>query len=253
VGLHRTLRRYRALGAGATADYLRRRLNNRIISVINRVAPARRTCSCCGWHGARFHDFAGHGYGLSDYVCPRCGSHPRHRGLSLFIRDAIAELPMRARVLHLAPEPALAPAFATRRDLIYVSADLMMRSVAVRADATRMPFARGAFQMLLASHVLEHLQDDRGALAECARVLAPTGRALILIPMLDRWESRTTEEFGAPDPLLDDHWRIYGGDVVERIAAAGLDCRTVRFAEFTSAKQRAEYGIADDVIFVARR
>lgn len=253
MGLHRIARRYRSLGAGATADYLRRRLSNRLFAAVNRLGPVRRACPCCGWRGTRFLDFAGHGYGLSNYVCPRCGSHPRHRGLFLFLRQALGELGPRSAVLHLAPEPALSLLFKGRPDLLYVGADLAMRGVAVRADAARLPFGDATFAMVIASHVLEHLAEDRRALGEIARVTSLGGRALILVPTLSKWESQSTLEFGAPDPRLDGHWRTYGADLIGRIEAVGFGCLPARFSRLIGPAERRRYGIDEDVIFVARR
>ena len=253
MGLHRILRRYRRLGPGAAADFLRRRMVNRMLGVVNRIGPARRQCPCCGWRGARFLNFAGHGYGYVDYVCPRCGSHPRHRGLFLFLRDIVARLRPGDAVLHLAPEPAIANALRERTDLRYVTANLAMRSAAVRADVTAMPFRADAFSLLVVSHVLEHLPRDGPALADIARVTASGGHALILVPTWPNWQERPTREFGAPDPQWDDHWRIYGSDLPERIAAAGLLCTPVRFSSFVAVEQRAAYGMGEDTIFVARK
>jgi len=153
----------------------------------------------------------------------------------------------------LAPEPALVNIWAARRDVRYVSADLRMRSVMVRADATAMPFRDNAFSLLLASHVLEHLPCDAPALEEIARVAAPGGQVLILVPTLPKWDERATVEFGVPDPRLDDHWRIYGADVIERIAARGLMCKAISFSSFVSPEQRRAYRIEEDVIFAARK
>ena len=45
----------------------------------------------------------------------------------------------------------------------------------LRGDATRLPFADGSFDVVLTSEVLEHIQDDVGAIAEMVRVLRPGG------------------------------------------------------------------------------
>ncbi len=247
------MRRYRDLGPGAAADYMRRRMTNQVVRVVNRVAPARRTCPCCGWQGARFLDFAGHGYGLSRYVCPGCGSHPRHRGLYLFLEDQVAALKPRATILHLAPEPALASLFAQRHDLDYVTADLAMKSAAVRASLYAMPFRESAFSMIVCLHVLEHLKNDRAALQEIARMVSPGGLALVMVPTFPDWESRPTLEFGAPNPAIDNHWRVYGSDAPTRIEAAGLRCEPLRFSQVLDRERRESYGIDEDTIFLARK
>ena len=45
-----------------------------------------------------------------------------------------------------------------------------------------MPFADASFDFVLATDVIEHVDDDRRAAAEILRVLRPGGRALITVP-----------------------------------------------------------------------
>lgn len=47
------------------------------------------------------------------------------------------------------------------------------------------PYPANTFDLILSHEVLEHVQDDRAALAEMARVLRPGGRAVIFTP--NRW------------------------------------------------------------------
>jgi len=61
------------------------------------------------------------------------------------------------------------------------------------------PIADGSQDFVIASHVLEHLAEPIGFIAELHRVLRPGGIALILLP--DR--QRTEDRFRAPTPL--DH------------------------------------------------
>jgi SAM-dependent methyltransferase len=51
-----------------------------------------------------------------------------------------------------------------------------------RGTGTRLPFRGGAFDAVVASDVLEHIEDDRAALAETARVLRPGGVLVISVP-----------------------------------------------------------------------
>ena len=55
---------------------------------------------------------------------------------------------------------------------------------AVNGDALALPFADGAFDRVIAAEVLEHVPDDRAAMAELARVLRPGGTLAVTVP---RW------------------------------------------------------------------
>ncbi len=55
-------------------------------------------------------------------------------------------------------------------------------SACVAGDATAMPFASSAFDVVIAHDILEHVKPFGRALAEIERVLAPGGRALITFP-----------------------------------------------------------------------
>jgi SAM-dependent methyltransferase len=55
---------------------------------------------------------------------------------------------------------------------------------AVRGDARRIPFDDGSFDRVIAAEVLEHIDDDGGAIAELVRVLRPGGVLAVTVP---RW------------------------------------------------------------------
>lgn len=52
----------------------------------------------------------------------------------------------------------------------------------VQGSATQLPFADGIFSHVICSEVLEHLGDDRAAVAELARILAPSGTLVVTVP-----------------------------------------------------------------------
>ena len=63
-----------------------------------------------------------------------------------------------------------------------------------QADVTTLPFADAAFDAAVLGEVLEHVEDDRGALEEVARVLRPGGVLAVSVPAdpkrfapSDRW------------------------------------------------------------------
>ncbi len=71
---------------------------------------------------------------------------------------------------------------------------------------------------LVALHVLEHIEDDRSAMAEIRRVL--TGRGVAILQVL--LSSRATDEEPKERGARADHVRLYGADFFDRLSAAGL-------------------------------
>jgi SAM-dependent methyltransferase len=247
MGLHRVIRRYQKKGGRAALRYAWRLQKNNLIRVANLVGPARRQCPCCGWSGMRFLDYAGHRQ--NGIICPRCGSHPRHRALWTYLADQLVGLESGSAILHLSAEQNLMPVFKRRDDLRYVTSDLRLKSAMVRADATRLPFQSNSFRMIVSSHMLEHIENDRAVISEFARTLRPGGEAVVMVPTRPDWRTATTREFGGPD-LQEGHWRLYGGDFTQRLRASGLEDRTIPTAELACAEACE---LMDDAIFIARK
>jgi len=251
MGLHRVIRRYRNQGGAAALRYVWRQQKNRLYRMANLVGPIRKRCPCCGWSGMRLLDDASHWQNA--IICPGCGSHSRHRVLWLYLNDEIARLEPGSAVLHLAADHMVTPLFRRRGDLRYVTIDLKTKLAMVCADATRLPFGPEAFQMIVSSHVLEHIGEDRAALAEFARTLAPGGAAITMVPMRRNWKSMPTEEYGAPDPKREYHWRLYGFDLEQRLRESGFESRTTTAFEFVGAERAREYELLDEPIFIGRK
>lgn len=57
-----------------------------------------------------------------------------------------------------------------------------------KGDICAMPFPDSSFDLVLATDIVEHIDDDAGAMKEVARVLSPGGVALITVPaFLSLW------------------------------------------------------------------
>ena len=83
-------------------------------------------------------------------------------------------------------------------------------------ESQAFPFPDDSFDLLTALDVLEHIEDDRGALREVARVLRPGGTFLATVPAY-RWM------WGAQDEI-SHHFRRYSADELKRkIPEAGLN------------------------------
>lgn len=164
--------------------------------------------------------------------CPVCRSLQRHRLIWLFLERFHLITPEQPQtMLHFAPEPGLARRFAQMHHLRYVTADLFDPSVMMRFDITTIPFNDHTFDLILCSHVLEHVPNDHQAMRELYRVLKPGGIALILVPIQGE---HTFEDATITDPLLReryfgqfDHVRTYGIDVIQRLQQAGFSVKAV--------------------------
>jgi SAM-dependent methyltransferase len=129
--------------------------------------------------------------------------------------------------VHVAPENAIAPVLrrSARR---YLSTDLDMPGVTVRADLRHLPLPSAAVDVLYASHVLEHIPDDLAAIEEIHRVLAPEGMAILPVPI----SGDVTVEYPAPRPEEHGHMRSPGMDYLARFTNAGFSVEMFRSNDF---------------------
>jgi len=85
----------------------------------------------------------------------------------------------------------------------------------VRGDIRALPFPSGSVDLVLATDVIEHVEDDLLALREISRVLAPGGKVLITVPAF--------QSLWGPEDVRSWHKRRYRlRPLVELIAASGL-------------------------------
>jgi hypothetical protein len=158
-----------------------------------------RLCPICGYRG--MFSPVRH---KPEIWCPGCDSRPRHRLLKLWMDREMA-LPEGAQVLHFAAEPWVRDWFEDR-GAAYVTADINDQ-FELRLDITDMDLADASCDLVMANHVLEHV-DDKAALAEMFRVLRPGGQAVITVPMIEGWDV-THED---PDLTSGAARRLHYGD-----------------------------------------
>ncbi len=203
-------------------------LARRVAARINQLARYGGTSRRCPNCGARLRSYERCSrFGVR---CPRCGARDRHRLLAIYLLEVSEIARQRPRILHFAPEGATKRVLDSLGPGSYVSADLDAGKAQVQADIVNLPFDDASFDLILCSHVLEHVPDDRRALAEIARVLAPAGQALIQTPVASGLALTIEDPDLGPDERRrrfgqDDHVRLYGPDLRDRIADAGLGCR----------------------------
>lgn len=178
------------------------------------------------------------GYGENVY-CPECMSTSRER-LIVAMLDSMDV--SGKKVLHIAPEEKIFDFIeplcsVTAADLspdFYSHIDPNIHF----ANVTNLPFPDGAFDLVIANHVMEHVPDDRKAIAEIYRVLGPGGSAILQVPFSPTLTA-TIEMPSIANPATQsalfgqkDHVRIYSlQDYLSRLCEGGF---LVRYQTYES-------------------
>jgi len=206
-----------------------------------------RYCPVCRVRSRRFAD-----YGIvprRDAKCMYCGALERHRLVWRYF-ETMTDLfsGCSKKMLHIAPEPFFEVLFMKKLGIdFYLTADLYRSDVMVKADITNIPYPDNTFDVIYCSHVLEHIENDRRALAEFFRVLNSNGWAVLLVPInADRtWEDLSITD---PDERLEaygqhDHVRRCGLDYEDRIKDVGFKVKRVTAGDFLSEEQMSRMAI----------
>lgn len=140
------------------------------------------------------------------------------------VLDEHVRLPENARILDVGPGSGVnLPVLRDRGrvtvlDVSRFSLETCLREGAgsvVQADAQRPPFQDGAFDLICALDVIEHLDDDERTLRECRRLLAPDGWLLVSVPAFPLL-------WGRQDVLSEHKRRYRRGQLAARLHGAGF-------------------------------
>jgi SAM-dependent methyltransferase len=213
--------------------------------VISRVPlGAKCQCNMCGRRVQRFLPYRGGwadvpplirqlgvvGSDVDNYECPACGCHDRERHLLMYLKASGLLSTMKgARILHLAPERHLQRFIRDTAPIEYIQGDLYPAEPSVeKIDLQALPYPADYFDFILANHVLEHVQDDMQALGEIYRTLRFGGHAILQTPFssilthLSEDAGIRTDKARLHAYGQEDHYRLYGKDIVERFKTVGL-------------------------------
>lgn len=189
---------------------------------------SKKFCPCCGGNFRKFMLYDGTVFRYSAQ-CPGCKSLERHRLLFLYLKYRTNFFREKVKVLHIAPMKILHTIFKNKSNLNYICINLNPSKDTIKMDVSNLLFKDNSFDVILCSHVLEHVHDDNLAMRELFRVLKPNGWAIIQIP-IDLNRKKTFED---PSIVLPEerkrlfgeknHLRIYGLDFKNRLEKTGFD------------------------------
>jgi Methyltransferase domain/Glycosyl transferase family group 2 len=219
-------------------------------------------CPCCG---GTFRRLVTH-RGAPNVRCPRCGSMERHRLLWLYLQQRTDLFSEHRRLLHIAPERSFRRLLRRLPTIEYVGADLNSPLADIHCDIQALPFDDASFDILICNHVLEHVPDDRRAMSELVRVLAPGGWAILMCPIArGRTVTLADPTVATPEDALrvygqEDHARLYGADYRARLEQAGFRVLVDRFLDDLAPETIERYCLRrkndvfeDDDIYVGYR
>lgn len=222
------------------------------------ASPAGFYCPVCGSFQQKFLPF-----GLRprpNALCPACGSLERHRLIWLYFKNKTNLFHDRLKMLHVAPEPVISRKLMGLPNLDYLSADISMESAMAKMDITDINYPEDTFDVIYASHVLEHIPDDLKAMSELHRVLKPSGWAILQVPI---YGDRTLEDPAVTSPEererlfgQNDHVRRYGRDGVyrTRLEKAGFIVRVDNYAKTLGQDKVSTCGLMpeEDIYFCTK-
>ncbi len=241
---------YKHFGWTAVAFRARSTARNLVYLLKSRTSH-RVTCPCCEWTGHDFMTVPGETFLLHRCECPRCGAQQRQRVLHQYIlRHDPALLRIEGLVVHSAPEASMVKLLRRIPRARYLMIDIdaskivANRGTGFRTDLRHLALPPDSVDFFLCLHVLEHIDDDRAAIAEIRRALKPGGLVYFMVPMhLDRPD---TIEFGSARPEVYGHYRTYGRDFKDRLAA--FDTREILPRDFLDEAESERIGSRDEEI-----
>lgn len=226
---------------------------------VRRFRPFRN-----GWNGVSpfIRELTLIGSDVENFSCPHCSCQDRERHLFMYFDQlGLWDKMTGGKILHFAPERHLMTRIAQQQPHTYIKADLYPSSPDIeRVDVTKIPFDDDSFDVIICNHVLEHVPEDMRALDELFRILRPGGFAVLQTPYSDLLENSFCDPSINTDELRNrffgqqDHVRVYGRDLFQRIRQAGFQLQVRTHGDILPNFDSSLYGVnqREDLILAAK-
>jgi SAM-dependent methyltransferase len=199
--------------------------------------------------------------------CHNCGSLERHRLIWKYLNDELQVMNKPLTILHFAPEKMFYNILSGVAHFDYHPCDLFPElynysgpTKILKADITEIPFNADYFDLIICSHVLEHIPDDKKAMSELFRVMKPGGFGIFQVP-IDYDSATTYEDFSITTPEVRekafgqyDHVRLYGRDYKNRLESVGFQVIEDDYVNTFSDEEKFRYGfIKSELIYNCKK
>lgn len=195
--------------------------------------------------------------------CVSCNRTERERLLYWFLFSSNQFQHRGKNILHIAPESSIASKFnelKKNEKLHYITGDKFTEGYSYdfceELDITATPYKDNSFDLIICNHVLEHIIDDNIAMCEIFRILKPTGKAILQVP-ISKILDKTLEDTSLNNPEdrelkfgQFDHVRIYEqNDYVNRLKNNGFEVLVLNSQNLISKENIIRWGInpAEDI------
>lgn len=176
-------------------------------------------------------------------MCGGCGSLERHRAIfkcyELLLKKSPAIL-KESIALQFAKDVSIKPEWFRSWDYSEYGGHNTL-------NIMELSLQDNSVDWFILNHILEHVSNDKIAIAELARVLTKTGVMQITVPTpLFCFE---TIDWGYPDPRKILHYREYGADF---IPYAGAICREMDLHGLVALPMDPVSAVSEAVIFISK-
>ena len=196
---------------------------------------------------------------LENCNCPFCLSSDRERLYALFLDKYFSENPHSVfKMLDFAPNLAFSSYFKSKKNVRYQSADLFRTDMDLQIDVCHMYAVQDeTYEIVICSHVLEHVKAPARAMNELFRVLKNGGLAIIMVPLFQDVEhtiedsSHVTDEERTHYYGQYDHVRLYARkDFLGQIKQAGFSLKEYTTKDFDGSAIQKHAIALNSVLYV---
>ena len=202
------------------------------------------------------------GSDIERFYCPVCECFDRERHLLMYFSELnLWEKIEDSDVLHIAAESNLGRMVESKTKS-YIKGDISPSDNSVfKVDLTKTIFQDEQFDVVIANHVLEHILDDISAMREINRILRVGGIAILQTPysplIKESLESPSLEDEFLRNFLFgqEDHVRLYGLDLFQRLNDSGLEVELYSHESYLASFDPTKYGVngMESLILVKKR